>query len=63
MSFVRPRELVSFDAWHVTHSPPIRKVLDLGGITITSFQSRWCQVLQRSSSLADETSPHSHGIL
>ena len=23
VSFVRPRELVSFDPWHVTRSPPI----------------------------------------
>ena len=25
VSFVCPRELVSFDPWHVTRSPPIRK--------------------------------------
>ena len=25
MSFVRPRELVSFDSWHVTRSPLIGK--------------------------------------
>ena len=25
VSFVRPRELVSFDPWHVTRSPPIGK--------------------------------------
>jgi len=25
VSFVRPRELVRFDPWHVTRSPPIRK--------------------------------------
>ena len=25
MSFVCPRELVSFDPWHVTHSPPMGK--------------------------------------
>jgi len=31
VSFVRPRELVSFDPRHVTRSPPI--VFELGGIT------------------------------
>ena len=33
MSFVRPRELVSFDPCHVTRSPPIGNVFELGGIT------------------------------
>ena len=34
MSFVRPRELVSFDPWHVTRSPPMENVFELRGITI-----------------------------
>ena len=35
VSFVRPRELLSFDLWHVTRSNPwlIGKVFELGGIT------------------------------
>ena len=35
MSFVRPRELFSFDPWDVMHSPPIGRLFELGGITIT----------------------------
>ena len=27
VSFVRPRELVSFDPWHMTRSPPIGKCI------------------------------------
>ena len=36
VSFVRPRELVSFDPWHVTRSPPCQSenVFELGGITM-----------------------------
>ena len=30
VSFVRPRELVRFDQWHVTHSPPIGKRIWVG---------------------------------
>ena len=33
-SFVRTRTLENFDQWHVTRSPPIRNVLELGDITI-----------------------------
>ena len=32
-SFIHPRALESFNQWHVTHSTPIRKVFELGGIT------------------------------
>ena len=34
MSFVRPRELVSFHQQHVTRSPPIGNVFELEGITM-----------------------------
>ena len=37
MSFVRPRELVSFEPRQVTRSPPIGKRFELGGITVTSL--------------------------
>lgn len=33
MSFVRPRKLMSFDPRHVTNSPPIENVFELGGVT------------------------------
>ena len=39
VSFVRPRELVSFDPWHVTSSPPIRKCILVGRYKVVSFYS------------------------
>ena len=35
VSVVRPRELVRFDPCHVTRSPPIENVFELGGMRIT----------------------------
>ena len=38
MSFVRPRELVSFDPRHVTHFPPIKKCFLVGRYSNSNWQ-------------------------
>ena len=34
VSSICPRELVSFNPWHETRSPPVGKLFELGGIII-----------------------------
>ena len=38
VSFVRPRELFSFDPWHVTRSPPIAKRIWVGRYNNTVYK-------------------------